>query len=148
MWPVLWCRRTSVTVDRHSPEVASAVTTADRHSSQAASAVATADRHQDLAPVLSQACDNWLLPYCDSGLLPYHPNHAISHSLTTDFSLRSSEPSQPHGGRHKGAAVEMCVSPLGSRRRPVANAAAPGADKNETPLHYTDFENVNVRRVS
>ena len=60
----------------------------------------------------------------------YHPKHAISHTLTTDFSLRSSEPSQPRGGRHKGAAVEMCVSPLGSRRRPVANAAAPGADQN------------------
>ena len=68
----------------------------------------------------------------------YHPNHAISHRLTTDFSLRSSEPSQPRGGRHKGAAVEMCVSPLGSRRRPVANAAAPGADENGTPFPYTD----------
>ena len=68
----------------------------------------------------------------------YHPIHAISRRLTTDFSLRSSEPSQPRGGRHKGAAVEMCVSPLGSRRRPVANAAAPGADENGTPFPYTD----------
>ena len=71
-------------------------------------------------------------------LLPYHPKHAIFHPFTTDFSLRSSEPSQPHGGRHKGAAVEMCVSPLGSRRRPVANTAAPGADENGTPFPDTD----------
>ena len=62
----------------------------------------------------------------------------ISHRSSTDFSLRSSEPSQPRGGRHKGAAVEMCVSPLGSRRRPVANAAAPGADENGTPFPVTD----------
>ena len=71
-------------------------------------------------------------------MAPYHPIHAISRRLTTDFSLRSSEPSQPRGGRHKGAAVEMCVSPLGSRRRPVANAAAPGADENGTPSPVTD----------
>ena len=68
----------------------------------------------------------------------YHPNHAIFHTLTTDFSLRSSEPSQPRGRRHKGAAVEMCVSPLGSRRRPVANAAVPGGDENCTVAGYAD----------
>ena len=28
--------------------------------------------------------------------------------------------------------MEMCVSPLGSRQRPVANAAAPGADEDCT----------------
>ena len=77
-------------------------------------------------------------PFTGSGVPSYQSNHAISHRLTTDFSLRSSEPSQPHGGRHKGAAVEMCVSPLGSRRRPVTNAAAPGADENGTPFPDTD----------
>ena len=40
--------------------------------------------------------------------------------LSTDSSSRSSEPSQRHGGRHKGDAVEICVSPLGSRGRPVS----------------------------
>ena len=68
----------------------------------------------------------------------YRPKHAIFHTFTTGFSLRSSEPSQPRAGRPKGVAVEMCVPPLGSRRRPVANAAAPGADENGTTFPDTD----------
>ena len=35
--------------------------------------------------------------------------------------------SQLPGGRHEGVAVKMLVPTLGSARRPVASAAAPGA---------------------
>ena len=35
--------------------------------------------------------------------------------------------SQLPGGRHEGVAVKMLVPTLGSPRRPVASAAAPGA---------------------
>ena len=35
--------------------------------------------------------------------------------------------SQLPGGHHEGAAVKMIVPTLGSARRPVASAAAPGA---------------------
>ena len=35
--------------------------------------------------------------------------------------------SQPPGGRHEGVAVKMRVPTLGSPRRPVASAPAPGA---------------------
>ena len=35
--------------------------------------------------------------------------------------------SQLPGGRHEGGAVKMLVPTLGSARRPVASAAAPGA---------------------
>ena len=38
-----------------------------------------------------------------------------------------SEPSQPPGGRHEGVPSKMRVPTLGSRRRPVASAPAPGA---------------------
>ena len=45
-----------------------------------------------------------------------------------------SEHSQPSGGRHDGVALEMRVANLGSRRRPVARAPAPGAVGAWTPF--------------
>ena len=41
--------------------------------------------------------------------------------------MLSSGSSQLPGGRHEGVAVKMLVPTLGSPRRPVASAAAPGA---------------------
>ena len=41
--------------------------------------------------------------------------------------MAPSEPVEPPGGRHEGAAVKMRVPTLGSVRRPVAGAPAPGA---------------------
>ena len=41
--------------------------------------------------------------------------------------MAPSETVEPPAGRHEGAAVEMCVPTLGSVRRPVAGAPAPGA---------------------
>ena len=41
--------------------------------------------------------------------------------------MAPSEPVEPPGGRHEGAAVKMCVPTLGSVRRPMASAPAPGA---------------------
>ena len=45
-----------------------------------------------------------------------------------------SEHSQPPGGHHDGVALEMRVANLGSRRRPVARAPAPGAVGAWTPF--------------
>ena len=41
--------------------------------------------------------------------------------------MAPSETVEPPGGRHEGAAVKMRVPTLGSVRRPVASAPAPGA---------------------
>ena len=48
--------------------------------------------------------------------------------------MAPSEPSQPPGGRHEGVALEMRVANLGSGRRPVARAPAPGAVGARTPF--------------
>ena len=48
--------------------------------------------------------------------------------------MASSGSSQPSGGRHEGVAVKMRVPTLGSPRRPVASAPAPGAVGAWTPF--------------
>ena len=45
-----------------------------------------------------------------------------------------SEPSQPPGGHHESFALKMRVANLGSKRRPVARAPAPGAVGAWTPF--------------
>ena len=47
--------------------------------------------------------------------------------VDTIMHMLPSGSSQLPGGRHEGVAVEMLVPTLGSARRPVASAAAPGA---------------------
>ena len=48
--------------------------------------------------------------------------------------MAPSETVEPPGGRHEGAAVKMRVPTLGSPRRPVASAPAPGAVGAWTPF--------------